>query len=1457
MQTAIPLIMLMLLPSLMTVASGAHAQAIAGGPPTLTLDDTGRVTALEIAGTNVRGGAAPAPLVALADVTRGPDFVPGAPTDGDLQRGLTVAFEGLDATAIITTRDRDGALRFTCRLVGREDLPARGVLLRFAFPVDAVGWRWHEDMQTARVIEAGATYENVTPLREWPDLPEWADRPSLRMGASNRNFATVLTGPVGLSLALPIDRPSVFRTAYDAEARQIHLVYDLALSPDMREPNRWTFAFDLYPCDPAWGFRSALEGYYALYPELFTNYVERPGQWMAFSRLSQIDNVNEFLFGVQWGAPEVAYDDKIEVPSVIYLTHAGQFARIPDYDPEKDPLPPHDAQLAAMTEAFRRTTGAAEMFPAVGLYDAEGKLDIRQTRAYGHIISQFNMSPELPYGQWLLERAVQRTDSIREQTGGELDGFGYDGLCTGLNYRAEHFRSSIAPPLWDPVSEKALLNNHYDSCAFARAMAELLRERGQISVMNGALHASPFVAPWLDVFGAETGLRISRGAFNYVRSISRHKPVVTLLKGNYEQVYGRAEIELFMKRALAYGVFPGFFDWFTSGLGPGGRYWDHPKYYERDRDLFRKYLPLVQTLAMAGWEPVTHARSSHERVFVERFGPGEDGVVWLTLLNEDAAPYPTTVTVDAAALGLDLDTLGCMEVLSEQPVELRQEAGRLALDLHLEGDGVAMVQLATPAQAAAWRLAQAHAVVERGLVMREVDADKQPLAVSWHPGGETYLRETTPEGQVMVLRGDERGAQSAWQWAMLFQPEAAPVTLRVRAAGEDIAGEGNLRIRARHAWVSPSFSYYENEYLDFPKGTYDYRDFELTITPEQPLRGIHLQTEMDGALTGTLRIASITLRDRFRNDYVHNPQFGEWYEPVAADMTERLATETVALGSAVWIARGLVADDLAGQDAREALLEVGGLTTAMREWIAAEGAENGCRRALRDVETVEHHLGFAALAALGLAPPTLEAPARVAAGDEVPTRIVMPAHPEVPIRVSLRVEGRAEARVVGDQAIVRVHDDAEPGETVTLTGEALIGPEGRAVAMRVARAIEVVAPLEVGIATLGSDTETGALLVAVTARNNLLRAQQAQVTLGAPAGWQAPDAQTVELPSGEERAVRFVVTPTEEAQAGRVELSGAVTAAGVTVRAQATVLHIPPEANLVRNPGFEDGLAAWGGTTNFSLDTEVAHSGNASVRLHNDTRAERAQISQTVTLNQERAAPILVRVASRAEGVQGTPGRGYCLYVDIYYTDGTPLYGRIFPFPTGTTDWQVGELVIEPEKPIRNANVYLLLRDMAGTVWFDDVALMEDPLRRGNIAREAEVSVDGSYGGYDPSPLTDGIIHPSADAHWTKEAWASAETADDHWIELRFDEPRTVTRAVIYWSRDAGIPRTSVEAALQVPEGDGWRTVMSVTPERQSEWTEIALEGPVTATAFRLLQPAGKGSESRPNLMWVREVEMF
>jgi hypothetical protein len=543
---------------------------------------------------------------------------------------------------------------------------------------------------------------------------------------------------------------------------------------------------------------------------------------------------------------------------------------------------------------------------------------------------------------------------------------------------------------------------------------------------------------------------------------------------------------------------------------------------------------------------------------------------------------------------------------------------------------------------------------------------------------------------------------------------------------------------------------------------------------------------------------------------------------------------------------------------RDALLEVGGLCTRLRGWIVAEQAENGCRRVVRDLETAEQHLGVALLASLGVAAPEIVGPARAAPGDEVVLKFAVPAALGLPVRLGLVAAGVEQVRTTEQGTMLRISADAEPGTKLTIFGKALIGPEGRSAGVVTAHEIEVVAPLEVMLASEGADTETAAFQLRAQVRNNRVRPVEAEVKVSVPEGWKAEGAGTLDLPASGEADLHLRVTPTARAEPGSVEVAAAAVAGQDTAQASTTLLYIPAEANLLRNPGFEEGEGSWTGfgeTT--TIDTDVFRNGAASACMRNPGRATRSQISQTVTLNQEQPCAILVRAASRGENVSGGRDRGYSLYVDIYYTDGTPLYGQTYDFATGTTDWQLGELCLEPAKPIRNVNVYLLLRDKSGTAWFDDVAVMEDPRRKGNIARDAQATVDSAYSGYDAEPVNDGIIYPAEDTHWTDEAWASAEEQRDHFIELRFAEPREVGRVAVYWSLDAGTPRTSAEVQVQVPEGEGWRTVASATPTEPVPVTIIKLEAPVTAEAFRILQPQGKGPAGRPNLMWVREVELF
>ncbi|NLF19457.1 MAG: hypothetical protein GX595_19695, partial [Lentisphaerae bacterium] len=974
---------------------GHAAAALTGGGVAIELDEAARVTGLAVAGQAL--ATTPAPFVELCNVATG-HYLAGRLTsrEGGLWH---LRFDEARAEVVLAIRADDGALRLVCTVRG-EPLPARGLLLRFNLPLDAVGWQWHSDMQQAETVLATKTYANVRPLRAYADLPEWSDQPDLRMGYSNRNFCTVLSGPVGLCLAVPMDRPCLFRTAYDAPGRRLEIVYDFALAAETRQPHQAEFAFDLYACDPAWGFRDALARYYALYPELFKVHIREQGQWMAFNRLSQIDNVNEFGFGLQEGASEPDYDDRIGVLSTTYFTHAGMGANLPDYDPEKDPLPPLEAQVAAVEAAFRRTTGQDGVFHQVGLHTAEGLMDVRKWRVYNHLIAQFNLDPELAYGAWTLKRALGQTDDIKARLKADLDGFYYDGLSAGVNYRTEHFATADAPCLWDPVAKKPFINNFFSSCEFARAAAELLRPRGQITMMNGAVGASFFVAPWLDVLGEETGLILPREGLNYIRATTYQKPFMTLLKGNYEQTLGHAEIELFMRRCLAYGIFPGFFDWPPSGLGPGGQYWNHPRYYERDRDLFRTYLPLCRALALAGWEPVTQARCDHPRLAVERFGPDDDGVVWLTILNEEPTAQDTLLTIWPAALGLDAAALRATDILNDTRVALQRDGDTLSAAVRLPADGVLALQLATPAQSARWRARAALAAFESGRHMRDLDRGRPARPVHWRAPDAAL--ERADGGRGVVLKAET--APSMSQWVMLFQDQPRAVTLRVRAAAAGLdRPAGAVGIVCRKAWVSPSYTYYKEETFELPVGTYEARDLSFTITSEQPLRAIQVTAFIKAGTPGRLTLSELSMTDGGRTEVVVDPQFAEWYEPVPP-MTAALTAGEAALGRAL---SGLA--DAAGPDAatQGRLAEAAAACRGLREAVDADGTAKGARRLLRDLDTIERHLGQVALSAYSLEPPRIVGPTQAVPGSTIALAMATPRVEGLATTVAMTCAGAA------------------------------------------------------------------------------------------------------------------------------------------------------------------------------------------------------------------------------------------------------------------------------------------------------------------------------------------------------------------------------------------------------------------------------------------------------------------
>lgn len=143
-------------------------------------------------------------------------------------------------------------------------------------------------------------------------------------------------------------------------------------------------------------------------------------------------------------------------------------------------------------------------------------------------------------------------------------------------------------------------------------------------------------------------------------------------------------------------------------------------------------------------------------------------------------------------------------------------------------------------------------------------------------------------------------------------------------------------------------------------------------------------------------------------------------------------------------------------------------------------------------------------------------------------------------------------------------------------------------------------------------------------------------------------------------------------------------------------------------------------------------------------------------------------------------------------------------------------------------------------------------------AHGTTMTVDSSFSGYESTaPLQDGNTTLPGDTLPGTITWASAETDTPHWVEIDLGRERTIREVTVYWANYTDRINTSRTVEVQVPKGDGWRSIYKSPSngEEPAQVTTFAFD-PVTTQRLRIWQPAGGGGIHRPNLMWLAEVEV-
>jgi len=545
----------------------------------------------------------------------------------------------------------------------------RALSLVFALPLSALGWQWADDMRRSRSIKAGNEYSNTVAVR------------SGSTGTmSVYPLAAVSNDRTGVALALDMASPAQYRLGYNAGTQQFFIAYDFGLVKDTeRSPGSASFRFVIYHFDAPGGFRAALAKLYTIFPDAFVTRSKEQGLWMPFTDVSTVQGWQDFGFRYHEGKGNVPFDDANGILSFRYTEPMTWWMPMPKDVPRTIPeaLRVRDEWAAGADERQRRMAVVSRSAAMTNRQGQPALLFRNEPWADGAVWS-LNPNPHLPTAP--NAATVHWDDAIKQQlygpaAKGQLDGEYLDSLegyvTADLNFRREHFRHTTVPLTFATESKQPALHKGLAVYEFTKWLAEDVHRMGKLMFANGVPSRISFLCPHLDVMGTETNWLhgkkyqpASDVSMSLWRAMSYQKPYLLLMNTNYE-TFTPDFVEKYFQRSLFYGIWPGMF----SHNAADKPYWQNPSWYNRDRPLFKKYIPLVRSVATAGWQPVTEATCNNGGIFIERFGPDAGGAVYFTFLNDTAQPQEGMATINAAALRLD-GTLAAQEMISGQAVTL-------------------------------------------------------------------------------------------------------------------------------------------------------------------------------------------------------------------------------------------------------------------------------------------------------------------------------------------------------------------------------------------------------------------------------------------------------------------------------------------------------------------------------------------------------------------------------------------------------------------------------------------------------------------------------------------------------------------------------------------------------------------------------------------------------------------
>lgn len=564
----------------------------------------------------------------VRDVQRADDGYAPIPVGGEA-KGVrlsvveTPAADG--ATYRVTVEDR----------TGRD----RALTLVYAWPLPAGDLVFEEDPRTA------------VPLAD--NAPQRSDAQAMGCGAGGLNrwpFGAVSVGGRGFALGIDTAHPAYFRTAVHPRTRLLFIAFDLGLAPEKR-----TAAFAFRRFTFTGGFRGALAAYAAREPDAFKTRVPEQGVWMPFRAIKSVENWQDFGFKFKEGNDETAWDDAHGIFTFRYTEPTTWWLSMDKA---------HGTNRFTMADCLAKVESlAAKGDPRARAWRGSVMRDEDGARV-GRVMDTpwcrgaiWLLSP-LPDIAGICEYKVKNTEADFAKFYEKPFPVGQDGeyidsaegyLTPTLDFNRAVFAASDTPLVFSSDEDhRPALFKGLSMYEYVRRTAARVWPRGRFVMANGVPGRWPWLPAYVDVGGTETQWIDEEGRWRpeshrsllYKRALSMGKPYCYLQNVDFEK-FAYADMENFMRHCVAYGLFPGCF----SHNASEGHYFTRPEVYNRDRPLFKKYVPLCKMLSEAGWRPVnTLVASTDARVFVEQFGAR-----YVTVFNSARATVKVRLTAKVGA----------------------------------------------------------------------------------------------------------------------------------------------------------------------------------------------------------------------------------------------------------------------------------------------------------------------------------------------------------------------------------------------------------------------------------------------------------------------------------------------------------------------------------------------------------------------------------------------------------------------------------------------------------------------------------------------------------------------------------------------------------------------------------------------------------------------------------------